>query len=98
MELGGHRTTGTYDAATPPHRRIPLGSKWVLSTRYKPDKDCLVVQANDKVVAMGFNQMRGRIWYATVEVHNDMSEALHLRSSSPIPNPDLKENESATRK
>ena len=47
---------------------------------------------------MGFNQMRGRIWYATVEVHNDMSEALHLRSSSPIPNPDLKENESATRK
>ena len=42
VELDGHKTTGTYDAATPPRGRKPVGAKWVFS--YKTNKDGLIVK------------------------------------------------------
>ena len=41
-ELDGHETTGTYEAATPPRGRKPVGSKWVLSC--KADKDGIIAK------------------------------------------------------
>ena len=37
IELDGHKMTGTYEAATPPQGRKPVGAKWVFT--YKTDKD-----------------------------------------------------------
>ncbi|CAN0599698.1 unnamed protein product, partial [Laminaria digitata] len=41
IELDGHKTTGTFEAATPPKGRKPVGAKWVFT--YKTDKDGLIV-------------------------------------------------------
>ena len=37
IELHGHKTTGSYEPATPPRGRKPVGAKWVFF--YKTDKD-----------------------------------------------------------
>ena len=39
IELDGHKTACTYEAATPPREWKPVGAKWVFS--YKTDKDGL---------------------------------------------------------
>ena len=31
IELDGHKTTGTYEAATPPRGGKPVGAKWVFT-------------------------------------------------------------------
>ena len=31
IELDGHKVTGTYEAATPPQGRKPVGAKWVFT-------------------------------------------------------------------
>ena len=51
IELDSHKTTGTYEAATPSRGRKPVGAKWVFS--YKADKDGLIVNTKARVVAKG---------------------------------------------
>ena len=48
-ELDGHKTTGTYEAATPPRGRKPVGAKYVFS--YKTDKDGMIAKTNSVLVA-----------------------------------------------
>ena len=47
MELDGHETTGTYEAATPPQGRKPVGSKFVFI--YKTDKDGLLARTEARL-------------------------------------------------
>ena len=56
IELDGHKTTGTYDAATPPLRRKPVGAKWVFTC--KTDKDGLIAKTKARLVARGFSQVQ----------------------------------------
>ena len=51
--LDGHKTTGTYEAATPPQGRKPVGAKWVFT--YKTDGDGLIMKTNARLVAKGFS-------------------------------------------
>ena len=63
VELDGHRTTDTYEAATPPRGRKPLGAKWVFS--YKTDKDGLIVKTKARLVAKGFSQVQDVDYFQT---------------------------------
>ena len=47
IELDGHKTTGTYEAATPPRGRKAVGAKWVFT--YKADKDGLIINEKDRI-------------------------------------------------
>ena len=49
IELDGHKTTGTYEAATPPQGRKPVGASWVLT--FKTDKDGLIETTKARLVA-----------------------------------------------
>ena len=55
-ELDDHKTTGTYEAATPPRERKPVGAKRVLS--YKTDKDGIIAKTKARLVARGFSQVQ----------------------------------------
>ena len=63
IELDGHTPTGTYEAATPPRGRTPVGAKWVFS--YKTDKDVLIVKTKDRLVAKGFGQVQDVDYFQT---------------------------------
>ena len=54
-ELDVHKTTGTYEAATPPRGRKPVGAKWVFS--YKTDKDGIIAKTKARLVDKGFSQV-----------------------------------------
>ena len=56
VELDGHKTTGTYEAATPPRGRKPVGAKWAFS--YKTNKDGLILKIKAILVAKGFSQVQ----------------------------------------
>ena len=56
VELDGHKTTGTYEAATPPRGRKPVGAKWAFS--YKTNKDGLIEKTKARLVAKGFGQVQ----------------------------------------
>ena len=62
-ELDGHKTTGTYEAATPPGGRKPVGAKWVFS--YETDKDGLIVKTKARLMAKGFSQVQGADHFQT---------------------------------
>ena len=53
-ELDGHKTTGIYEAATPPRGRKPVDAKWVFSC--KTNKDGMLVTTKARLVAKGFSQ------------------------------------------
>ena len=55
-ELDGHKTTGTYEAATPPRGRKPVGVKSIFS--YKTDKDGIMTQTKARLAAKGFIQVQ----------------------------------------
>ena len=55
-ELDGYKTTGIYEAATPPRGRKPVGAKWVLS--YKTDKDGIIAKTKARLVAKGLSQVQ----------------------------------------
>ena len=61
--LNGQKTTGTYEAATPPLGRKPAGAKWVFT--YKTDKDGLVVKTKARLVAKGFSQVQHVDYFQT---------------------------------
>ena len=63
IELDGHKTTGTYEAATPPQGRKPVGAKWVFT--YKTDKDGLIVKTKARLVAKGFSQVQDVDYFQT---------------------------------
>ena len=63
IELDGHTTTGTYEAATPPRVRKPVGTKWVFF--YKTDKDGLIVKTKARLVAKGFSQVEDVDYFQT---------------------------------
>ena len=50
-ELDGHKTTGIYEAVTPPRGRKPVGAKCAFS--YKTDKDGIIVKTKARLVAEG---------------------------------------------
>ena len=54
--LDGHKTTGTYEAATPPRGRKPVVATWVFS--YKTDKDGIIAKTKARLVAKGFSQVQ----------------------------------------
>ena len=56
IELDGHKTTGTYEAATPPRGRKPVGAKCFFSC--KTDKDGLMVKTKAILRAKGFHQVQ----------------------------------------
>ena len=56
VELDSHKTTGTYEAATPPRGRKQVGAKWVFS--YKTNKDGLIVKTKARLVAKGLSQVQ----------------------------------------
>ena len=58
VELDGHKTTGTYEAATPPRGRKPVGAKWMFS--YKTNKDGLIEKTKARLVAKDFSQVQDR--------------------------------------
>ena len=62
-ELGGHKTTGKYEAATPPRGRKPVGAKWVFS--YKTDKDGIIAKTKERLVAKGFSQVQDVDYFQT---------------------------------
>ena len=62
-ELDGHKTTGTYEAATPPRGRKAVGAKWVFS--YKTDKDGIMVMTKGRLVAKGFSQVQDVDYFQT---------------------------------
>ena len=55
VELDGHKTTGTYDAATPPRGRKPVGAKWAFSC--KTNKVGPRVQTKAELVVKGFSHV-----------------------------------------
>ena len=55
IELDGHKTTGTYEAATSPLGRKPAGAKWVLI--YRTDKDGLIENTKASLVFKGFDRV-----------------------------------------
>ena len=55
-ELDGHKMTGTYEAATPPRGRKPVGAKWVFS--YKTDEDGMIAKTKARLVAKSFSQVQ----------------------------------------
>ena len=62
-ELDGHKTTGTYEAATPPRGRKLVGAKWVFS--YKTDKDVIIAKTKARLVAKGFSQVQDVDYFQT---------------------------------
>lgn len=58
VELGGHKLTGIYEAATPLQGRQPVGEKWVFTC--KMDKDRLVVKT-----AIEFGQVQDIDYFQT---------------------------------
>ena len=54
--LEGRNTTGTYEAATPPRGRKPVGEKLVFW--YKTDKDGIIAKTKERLVAKGFSQVQ----------------------------------------
>ena len=63
IELDGHKMTGTYEAATPPQGRKPVGAKWVFT--YKTDKDGLIIKTKARLVAKGFSQVQDCLLYTS---------------------------------
>ena len=63
IELDGHKTTGTYEAAIPPQGRKPVGAKWVFT--YKTDKDGQIVKTKARLVAKGFSQVQDVDYFQT---------------------------------
>ena len=55
-ELDGHETTGTYEAATPPRGRKPVGAKWVFS--YKTVKNGTIAKTKAILVAKGCSRVQ----------------------------------------
>ena len=55
-ESDGHKTTGTYEAATPPRGRNPVGVKWVFPN--KTDKDGIIAKTKARLVSKGFSQVQ----------------------------------------
>ena len=55
-ELDGHKTTGTYESATPPLGRKPVGAKWVFS--YKTDNNGIITKTKARRVAKGCSQVQ----------------------------------------
>ena len=64
-ELDGHKTTGTYEAATPPRGRKPVGAKLVFS--YKTDKDGIIAKTKARLVAKVFSQVQDVDYFQTFE-------------------------------
>ena len=64
-ELDDHKTTGTYDAATPPRGPKPVGAKWVFSS--KTDKDSIIANTITRIVAKGFSQVQDVDYFQTFE-------------------------------
>ena len=62
-ELDGHKTIGTYEAATPPRGREPVGAKWAVS--YKADKDGTIAKTKARRVAKGFSQVQDVEYFQT---------------------------------
>ena len=62
-ELDGHKTTGTYDAATPPHRWKPIGARWMFL--YKTNKDGRIVKMKARLMAEGFSQVQDVDYFQT---------------------------------
>ena len=62
-ELDGHKTTGTYEAATPPRRRKPVGATWVFS--HKTDKDGIIAKTKARLVTRGFSQVQDVGYFQT---------------------------------
>ena len=71
-ELDGHKTTGIYEAATPPRGRKPVGAKWVFSC--KTGKDGIIAKTKARLVAKGFSQVQ--------DVDNDQTFAPTPSSAS----------------
>ena len=63
-ELDGHKTTGTYEAATPSRGRKPVGAKWVFS--YRTDKDGIMAKTKARLVAKGFSQVQDVDYFQNV--------------------------------
>ena len=62
-ELDGHKTTGTYEAATPPRGRKPVGAKWVFS--YKTGRGGIIAKTKVRLVAEGFSQVQDVDYFQT---------------------------------
>ena len=71
IELGGHKTTGTYEAARPPPGRKPVGAKWVVA--YETDKDGLIVTTKVRLVAKGFSQVKNVDYFQNVRTYPPVS-------------------------
>ena len=55
-EVGGHKTTGTYETTTPPRGRKHVGANWVFSC--KTDKDGMIVKTKARLVTKVFSQVK----------------------------------------
>ena len=62
-ELDGHKTTGTYEAATPPRGRKPVGVKSIFS--YKTDKDGIMTKTKARLAAKSFSQVQDVDYFQT---------------------------------
>ena len=62
-ELDGHKTTGTYEAATPPRGWKPVGAKWMFS--YTTDEDGLIVETKARPVTKDCSQVRDVDFFQT---------------------------------
>ena len=56
IELNCHKTTGTYEAPTPPQGWRPIGAKWVFT--HETDKDGLIVKTEARLVADALSQVQ----------------------------------------
>ena len=57
IELDRHKTSGTYETATPPLGWKSVGVKWVFT--YKTGKDGLIVKTKPRLVAKGYGHGAG---------------------------------------
>ena len=54
-EVDGRKTSGTFEAATPPRGRKPVCAKWLFS--YNTDKDGIIAKTKARLVAKIFSQV-----------------------------------------
>ena len=71
IELDGNKTTGTYEAATPPQGQKPVGAKWV--STYKTNKDGLIIKTEDGFGAKVFSQVQDVDYFQTFCTNSTVS-------------------------
>ena len=63
-DLDGHKTTGTYEAATLRQEQKPLDAKWVFS--YTTNKDGTITKTKARLVTNGFSQVQDVEYFQTL--------------------------------